>query len=204
MMRHCSRICTMLIASVLLLSTGTASAQVCLYADFDDDGDPWTLRTGTTGTSEIIRLILEVPPSPPLGESFYITIEEGCCEDYQMLGYYGVLSDFDSVTLDPTFVDSFTVEIPTCLNCCPWLIWGRFSDTAPMTPGERYFIGQFEAHSICEPVPPPPCYPTHDIDVGFFLETGGQCEASSMLLDFYCPGNPVCQGTWGTIKALYR
>ena len=39
MMRHCSRICTMLIASVLLLSTGTASAQVCLYADFDNDGD---------------------------------------------------------------------------------------------------------------------------------------------------------------------
>jgi hypothetical protein len=194
----------MFIATAVLAMAGAASAQVCLYADFDDDGDPWTLRTGTTGESEIIRLILEVPPDPPVGEIFYISVEEGCCEDFQMMGYYGVSSDYFSVALDPAFVDTSTVEIPTCLYCCPWLIWGRFSDSAQMTPGERYFIGQFEAHSLCEPIPPPQCYPPHHIDIGFFLEMGTQCAESSMRLEFWCPGNAVSEGTWSTIKGLYR
>jgi len=203
-MTYCSRIWTMLAVAVLLLVAGTACSQTCLYADFDDDGSPWTLRTGSTNTFEVLRLILEVPPVPPLGETFYITVEEGCCEDFEMIGHYGVSCDYMGVVLDPALVDTFELMIPTCLDCCPWLIWGRFADDAPMVPGERYFIGDVDAYAICEPIPPPPCDPPHDIEVSFVLETGGQCEESSMTLEFYCPGSATNERTWSAIKGLYR
>jgi len=203
-MTHCSRICAMLTVLALFLVAGAASAQTCLYADFDNDGDPWTLRTQTTGASEIVKLIIEVPPTPPVGESFFITVEEGCCEDFEMMGYYGASCDYFGTVLDPALIDTFELMIPTCLDCCPWLIWGRFADDAPMTPGERHFIGQFDASLICHPIPPPPCDPTHDLEIGFFLETGDQCAESSMLLEFYCPGSAVSERTWTMIKGLYR
>jgi hypothetical protein len=192
------------VAGCILLFAGAAAAQHCLYADFDNDGDPWTLRTYTMGDYETIRLVFEAPADLPLGEEFFISVAEGCCDDYLLHGHYGARFDWDTVTFDPAFVDSFVLEIHTCLYCCPQQIIGRFSATAPMVPGERYFIGEFDAYSICEPVPLPPCDPPHDIGIGFDMCSSDACEQSSVSMDFYCPGNPVEEGSWGTIKALYH
>jgi len=202
-MKHCVRICTLSIIGALLLA-GAAQAEVCLYADFDEDGDPWTLETFNEGTEAIVSLILEAPPVSIAGKRFFLTVEEGCCEDYMEHAYYGVSSDFESVTFDPAFVDSFVVEIPTCIYCCPWMIVGRFAETAPMVPGERYFIGTFDAHSICDPTPPYPCYPPCTVDLSIFLPSDEQCEDAQATLEFWCDANPVEEGTWGMVKALYR
>jgi len=203
-MANCPRICTILMAVTWLSTGAVASAQVCLYADFDSDGDPWTVETLTMENSGVVHLILEVPPSPPLGEEFLITVEEGCCEDWQMHGHYGVTTDYESITFDAALVDSFYIELHTCLYCCPWHIYGRFSDTAAMTPGERYFIGQLEASSYCAGSPPLPCFRPCTMDLDFHLFEGGQCQDSSTMMEFWCEWNPVAEETWGSLKALYR
>lgn len=185
-----------------LVFAGAAAAQVCMQADFDDDGDPWTLQTVTAETEHVVKLILEVPPVPPIGEEIYISVEEPCSEDPNYVHYYGARGVKESVTFDPAMVDFFEVEIPTCIHCHPWGIRVIFSDTAPMAPGERHFIGQFDAYSICDTAPP--FDPGHVMVIGLYIDAGGQCEPSFSELEFLCPHNPVSEDSWSTIKGFYR
>lgn len=203
-MTHCARMCLALaLASAVFLSPTAADAQPCFYADFDDDGNPWTLTTGTWDTEALVKFIIEVPPVPPLGDHFYLTIDEGCCNDIDYMAHHGMYVDFFSVDMYPAFVDTFEVLIPTCTYCCPWLIEATFTGDAPMTPGERYFIGEAMAYSVCEPEPTPPCDPPHDVTITFTPD-GPECGENEIFMSFWCPGSEVSDETWGYIKGLYR
>lgn len=93
-MKNCFRLCllTAVLLAMGLLAAG-AGAQVCLYMDFDDDADPWTIVTQTGDQPAWVWFVLEVPPNPPVNRNFEIWFQEGCC-DHNWIGYYGMHIDY--------------------------------------------------------------------------------------------------------------
>ncbi len=175
-----------LIAGALLMFgflAPTASAQVCLYGDFDTDGSPWTIRTECPTDSCYLNLILEVPANPPLGEWFAIGMEEGCCNFPQYDGHYGTRTG--PFTPDLQFIDSYSEAYPTCTYCCAWRIEGRFRTDAPMVPGERYVILRGPATALCDQQWPG-CDPPHYFTAHFGLEGGSECANNDVTMGLNC------------------
>ncbi len=185
---------------VLLLLSGTAQAQVCFYMDFDDDDDPYTIRTTLPlgETSATVRFVIDVPAEPPFGLEFYWSIEEGCCNDNENWAHYGTEVDAESITFDPQFIDWAQPGFPTCTYCCPWMINGTFAADAPMTPGQRYFIGQADWNAYCDIQDP--CVPATWFTATFTL-AGSECDESSTTMTFGCAPTPEAPTSWGRIKS---
>lgn len=200
---------------VLLLAafacvSSPARSQSCFYLDFDDDDNPWTLRDmPPSGVTEAtFRVILEVPAVPPLGSPFWFTVTEGCCNDIGRNAHYGVRVDPSSVSFDPAFVGAYNLTFTTCICCSSWLISGNLAANGPMVPGERYFIGQATAETICQDYFPF-CYPPHDFTFDF--DQVQNCPVDHAWMGFECASNSVPgppAGTtltdWGKIKSTYR
>ncbi len=159
----------------------------CFYLDFDDDGDPYTIRTGLPeGTlSAPVRFILEVPRDSPRGEAFRFRVTEDCCNDSLGVGHYGVRLDPRSVAFEPAIVDSYSVSVPWDVGCAAWLIDGRFAFTPLPPPGERLFIGQGEVDVLCEDSPP--CDLGHDFQVDFDVPSGSSCARNQVEMRTLCP-----------------
>lgn len=200
--------CISLVALLGILGAAGALApaygQICLYLDFDEDDDPWTLRTETDELSETIRFVLEVPSTPPADRHFELSMAEGCCNDIDNIGHYGMHANWETLEFDAAYVDSFHVELPTCLECCAWLVFGHFAADAPLETGERIFIGQIEAEADCNPTPAPPCSPPTDLTVGFQLQDGQECEDSEAMVSFHCPSSGTSVESWSRIKRLFQ
>ncbi|MCK4414134.1 MAG: hypothetical protein KAY32_11365 [Candidatus Eisenbacteria sp.] len=208
MIRNTHFACTSLVALLGIVGAWgaifPANAQICLYLDFDEDQNPWTLRTETENTSETIKFVLEVPATPPTDRHFIMMMGEGCCNDLENIGWYGMRADWETLEFNPAYVDSFGYELPTCLDCCAWIIQGHFAADAAISPGERVFFGQVEAEANCNPVPSPPCDPSHDLTVGFELEDGQECENSEAVVSFRCPASATSVESWSRIKTLFQ
>jgi hypothetical protein len=194
--------CLLLSGLLLLLwSPGVlAQAQMdsFIYLDFDDDGDPWTLRdTLPMGvTTALVKFVLEVHTLPLADVLVTGSIVEGCCDGPVYDAHYGTHVVEQSVTFDPTYVIDSGVWFPTCTYCCPWMLTLTFNPAAPLVSGQRYFIGQAQWNATCDITDPcsPPTY------LGYsFSEIGG-----SGYLHFGCPVTPAQPESWGRIKSLYR
>ena len=193
------------VAAVLL--PAAAIAQTCLFMDFDEDNDPWTIRTVLPPDipSATVRFIIEVPPADGLANQwFWCEILEGCCNDPDNNGHYGAGIDAATLQYDSTLIDAHFESFPTCTFCCPWLIQAHFRDDAQLVPGQRYFFASGTARAICTEWDPP-CYPPHDINVTFWLENGEQCLPNNTVqVMLACPPTAVPGGSWGRIRGLYR
>jgi hypothetical protein len=167
----------------------------CFYLDFDDDGDPYTIRTDLPeGTlSAPVRFVLEVPRDSPRGEAFEIRITEDCCDDSLGVGHYGVRLDRESVVFEPAIVDSYHVSVPGDPSCAPWSIAGRFAYTPLPPPGNRIFFGQGEVEVLCEESPP--CELTHDLRADFQVPSGSSCEESGVEMRTACRTADVESGS---------
>jgi len=209
-MRNSLSLASCCVVLVALLAPWSARASGCFYLDFDDDNDPWTLRTSlpSTITQATLKIVLEVPSTPPLGSGFRFQITEGCCNDLFNNGHYGVKVDATSVRFDPAFVADFLTELPICTECCPWEIDGDFTPHAPMVPGQRYFIGEAQAQVYCVSMPPY-CNPPNDFNFEFATASG--CSPDTVWASFSCPAVAVPVGPlqtrrldWGRVKNVYR
>jgi len=191
------------VGAILLLAV-TASAEVCFFVDFDDDDDPWTLRTTLPEgvTSALVKFVVEVPAVAPEGASFLFTVTEGCCNDMFDWGHYGTFVVAETAEFDPALVADFGLNFPLVTTCVDWSISGTFTgDWSALTPGERYFFGSATWEAFCEDYPPP-CFPPTEFSILF--ESGGACDPGTSLMTFVCPPIAGDRWTWGSIKGLYR
>lgn len=188
-----------------LSSAPPAAGQGCFYADFDDDGDPWTLRAevGYEIPETPIKLILEVPQNLPLDRYFWVEVMGGCCNDIFNTGHYGAGIDAMSIEMDPTIVDWFVADLPLCTYCCPWLWNFHIRADASLVPGQRYFIGQAMAIVVCTEFEPP-CFPPHDITLHYYEQQGEECPDGESYLLMACPPTAAQQASWGRVRGLYR
>lgn len=188
-----------------LIPARPATSQGCLYADFDDDGDPWTLRTELPPDIPVatMKLILEVPQSPPLDRYFWIDVIEGCCNDPDNNGHHGVGIDAMTIEVDPAIVDWFSADLPTCTYCCPWIWHIHIRQDAPLVPDQRYFIAEATARVVCTEYDPP-CYPPHDITLSYHLDDGDECPPGEAYLLMACPPTAERPASWGRVRGLYR
>ncbi|MDM7915553.1 MAG: hypothetical protein ACE15D_11820 [Candidatus Eisenbacteria bacterium] len=185
-----------LLGLALPLSTGLAQDSV-IYLDFDDDGDPYTIRTTlplgeTVGTA---RFVLEVGSEPIGGVHIWATITEGCVNDPNMDAHYGARADFDSFEIDPVYAQNMQISIPTCTYCCPWIFEADIVGDPPVVPGSRYFIAQGTWHADCEDPYDPPA----EFDYEWVQGVSGE---GTMVLG--CPPVAATPTTWGRIRTLYR
>jgi hypothetical protein len=175
-----------------------AAVQANIFLDFDNDGDPWTLRTElpegvTTATA---AFVLEVVSGvPPQGE-FYGQVAVECVGDPYWFHHYGVDLDPSTLVFDTRFLSALWIGLPTCMECCPyWPIGGQWAAGAPVAAGQRYFVGAAVWRANCDDVWRPPTQFT----VTFTANCGGVS-----ALSFQCPLVSVHPATWGEIKGLYR
>ncbi len=195
---------------LLALAVLPVYADPCFHLDFDDDNNPWTLRTQMPpGVTEgVVRFVFEAPAVLPSGQEFYWDVMEGCCNDMFQFGHVGAGLDPMSLTFDPAFVAYYEPLLPTCTLCCPWVIYGTFAGDMQAVAGQRYFIGEAAASARCEDFPPP-CYPPQEFQVRF--SPAALCgETTSDLMVFLCPTSGLPEEpaeaarSWGRIKARYR
>jgi hypothetical protein len=176
----------------------TAAAQANIYLDFDNDGDPWTLRTElpegvTSATASFVLEVLSV--APPQGE-FGGQVAVSCVGDPMWFHHYGVEINPNTIVIDSRYLNSLWIGLPTCMECCPyWPIGGQFAPGAPVVVGQRYFVGQGLWVANCNDIWQPPTQFT----VTFTYGCGGVSEMS-----FHCPLVGVEPATWGEVKGLYR
>jgi hypothetical protein len=176
----------------------TSSAQATIYVDFDDDANPWTLRTNLPEGVQTATawFVLEAPASGPPDGEFFGQVAVACVGDPFWFHHYGVEVNPDSLVFDARYLSSLWIGVPTCLECCPnWPIGGRFATGAPVVPGERYFVGQAVWHANCDDIWQPP--PEFTVT---FLEN---CAGTSAMR-FHCPDVRVEPAIWGDVKRLYR
>jgi hypothetical protein len=175
-----------------------------VYMDFDDDDNPWTIRTELPEgvTEAVAKVVLEVGDTIPSGQNFLFDIGFGCCEEGEdvyvgasgLPSFYAYSGFFPSQPTHP-WACVFPTPCPgsQCFWQCPFL-----SDLN-VQPGERYFIGAGTLSAICETQPCTP--PT---TVSFWAFIGGEAVGSGTLT-FCCPGaSPAIPTTWGSIRNLYR
>lgn len=174
-----------------------------VYLDFDDDDDPWTIRTEVPGdvTEALVRVILEVGDTVPAGQSFNLSIGYGCCEEGDAV-YFGT-----SGLPNMYAYDGFFPEQPQCMwGCvdppgCPGVhcfFNCDFVNDLNVEPGERYFMGEGIFRVVCESQP---CTPPTVVDYWAYI--GGE-PAGSGTLTFSSGPTPAASATWGHIKSLYR
>ena len=183
---------------LLAASSSGAFAQANIWLDFDDDNDPWTLRTSLpdgelTGR---VRFVLEVVMLPYPALYFMGEVAEGCCEFPQSDAHYGTFVVPESVVFDSTFVTNVTTGFPTCTYCCPWVLWGTLDPNAPVEDGHRYFVGEAVWNAYCDVQAG--CVPPTSFDMTFQNIGGGG------HMTFVCPPTPVEEKSWGKLKSIYR
>jgi len=107
--------CFVLILCGLLGTLALEARASSILLDFDEDGDPMTIRTSlplgvTTATA---RFVLDVDADVPNGVQFLGFITEGCCNDPPYEANYGVRADFGTVQFYPEFVSNLELLLPT-------------------------------------------------------------------------------------------
>ncbi len=204
MKRRCSMI-FLACFGIALLSVSPVAGQGCFYAEFDEDGDPWTLRTELPLEipEATLDLILEVPESAPLDQYFMVEVMGGCCDDIFNDAHYGAWVEPETVTFDPAVVDWYSVSLPTCTFCCAWIIDFHIRADATLVPGQRYFLAEATATVICEEGENP-CFPPHDIALTYHQTQGGHCPDGESSLLMACPPTAAQPTTWGAVRGLYR
>jgi hypothetical protein len=115
----------------------------CYFADFDDDGDPWTLRTEVFDQrSATFDFIIEVGDPPPLGRSFSSWIDVHCRDLGDQWSVYECWAvQIEEVTYDSTYVrgDWGYGAGRGCTDDQPIMQWW-FRPDAPLVPHERCVI----------------------------------------------------------------
>jgi hypothetical protein len=201
-MTHLLGRCVVALGLLLVVALPGAWAQAQsesnIFLDFDDDGDPWTIRTAlpqgvTSGAVKFILEVNELPLPPFLLDG---TITEGCCNGPYYDGHYGTQVDAGTVTFNPVYVGDFGLAFPTCTYCCPWILTLLFDPSAPVAVGQRYFIGEAQWNAYCDISDP--CSPPTEF-TAFFNGIGG---VSQMV--FSCPPTASDPFSWGRIRSLYR
>lgn len=180
-----------------LLAASRAPA-LDLRLDFDDDGDPATIRTALPEgqTTATVRFVLVVDALPLPTEPLWLQVTEGCCEAPIWESHYGTYVDIPSLAFDPLYVAEAAPGFPTCTYCCPWVLGLRFAPNAPVAVGGRYFIGQAEWSAQCEAHAA--CTPPAQ-----FMLTGDGLGGSGPM-SFGCPVVAGDRDAWGTLKAIWR
>lgn len=181
-----------------ILSAASAGAAIDILLDFDDDDDPYTVRTAlpvgqTTATA---RFILDVGALPLPTEPLWLQVTEGCCDAPQWEGHYGTMVDIGSIAFDPAFIAVAEPGFPVCTYCCPWVLALTFNAGAPVAAGGRYFIGQATWQADCQ-VEAGCSPPTALVLSGWEI-------AGSGPMAFTCSVVPVQIGPWGAVKARWR
>ncbi len=185
-----------LLTALLLFAPGAAALDIRL--DFDDDGDPATIRTSLPQgqTTATVRFVLVVDALPLPTGPLWLQVTEGCCEAPIWEAHYGTYVDIPSLAFDPLFVSAVSPGFPTCTYCCPWALGLTFATAAPVAVGGRYFIGQAtwnatcDAHAACTP-------PAQ------FTLTGDGLGGSGPM-SFGCPVVAGEIDAWGALKAGWR
>jgi hypothetical protein len=127
-------------AGVACIGTAHEAAPSCFFADFDDDDNPWTLRTVVDSQSVAsFDLILEVGDIVPLGEGFYAFVESPSA----VWGDYGDPSGcwavrMEELEFDSTYVDGYW-EPAMPFDGLP-ILEVRIRSDADLNPGERHVI----------------------------------------------------------------
>lgn len=170
-----------LLVGSLATLPGLSRAEGCFYADFDTDGDPWTLETDCDGEFCPVNFIFEAPSQLPANLSFTIMVTEGCCDHFYD-GFYGTMVE---MSMSPDLVASWTTAYTTCTCCSTWYIMGVFRSDVAFTPGQRYVIGTGTARALCNDEWWL-CEPVHNFLAEFMLDYGG-CPPSGARMYLECP-----------------
>jgi hypothetical protein len=206
------------LVAALICFAGSADAEPCVYLDIGDDDDPWTLETETDAGDAWIQVVFEVPEGFMPGTWAECTLTEGCCDDTEGFGHYGVWCELETASFDARYVDTVEWARATCLCCTSAILWWRFDPAADLVVGERYILGEIHAVASCNPVPPPPCQPAHDVELA---PTPDLCADPAPPIFFHCstvgvpeepqppPVDPdvpdaIDGASWTDVKARYR
>lgn len=188
----------LLLALALPGAVALAQSEASIYLDFDDDANPWTIRTalpeGTT--TGMVKFVLEVNALPLPATAIDGVVTEGCCDGLEFDGHYGTYVDIPTLSFDPAYVADFQPGFPTCTYCCPWLLMITFAPSAPVVAGQRVFIGEALWHAYCDisvPCTPPTVF------TASFTGVGGSSE-----MTFVCPPTAAEPFSWGRVRSLYR
>lgn len=181
------------IAIAVLFIALPALADVAIRLDFDNDGDPATLRTllPTGQTSAVARFVLEVTSLPLPTEMIWVAVEEGCCDAPEWIGNWGTRVEYSSIGFDPLYVAEGQADFPLCTYCCPWMLRITLAPDAPVVAGGRYFIGQATWNADC--FVEAACTPSTTFTLG-----------DQGPLGFTCEVIPVEAPVWGSVKAAWR
>jgi len=175
----------LLLASCCGFATEARSID-CFLADFDRDGDPWTIETLCLGDTCAVSFILEATADSPAGRTFTIIVNEGCC-DVGWDGFYGTRVE---VTMSPDLIDAWTATYSTCTCCSDWYIDGHFRDDAVFVPGQRYVIGSGTAVSLCDDTWWL-CDPPHTFSAEYLVEHEAPCTGNTVEMTLLCSGSSV-------------
>jgi hypothetical protein len=164
--------------------TGQSRAEGCFLGDFDEDGDPWTIRTTCTGGPCTLDFILEATAESPAGHDFTIVVREGCCQ-VNGDGFYGTRVE---MLMNPAYVDWAEATYATCTCCTDWFIDGHFKADADFESGRRYVIGTGTAEPRCDDTWWL-CTPPHTFEATYYVDHAAPCEGNSIAMTVQCPAS---------------
>jgi hypothetical protein len=172
----------LLFAGSIITFAPEARATQCFYGDFDDDDDPWTIRTVCVGDACVLDFILEATGDSPAGRDFTIIVREGCC-DAGPDGYYGTRVE---MIMNSVYVDAWTTTYTTCTCCSDWYIDGHFRNDAVFVPGQRYRIGTGTAEPLCDDTWWQ-CEPPHTFQAEYLVGHQAPCDGNTIEMSVQCP-----------------
>ena len=130
-----------------------------VFLDFDDDNDPWTIRTDSPTCEAVAKVVLEVGATVPAGQRFNFWLGHGCCRSEGEV-YLGTSGLIDFYAYSGFFPEGMGAPI------CQWGSYNplpcpgaqyffncRLASDLDLEPGERYFMGEGVFEVVSDPIP---------------------------------------------------